>query len=221
MRPRRTSMTSRPIDAVPDRWAWTPTTARSSCQRPRCCNGAQRVRSPSPGRGRRTRTTAVTSSRRTGRSVRTIGRLPPLRHRRRAVVTQRDLAAAVQSWTNYFCPQQKLISKVRDGAKVSKKHDKATTPFHRAIDHANHDRGAHRGADPDLLPDQSRRHPAPGPSPDRPAPHNDHQQSWTHRPKPKLTSAHVRMRQRIRLRAHLDHRSVGRHFQQQRFRPCG
>jgi Integrase core domain len=37
--------------------------------------------------------------------------------------------------TNYFYPQQKLISKVRKGAKVSKKHDRATTPFHRAIDH--------------------------------------------------------------------------------------
>lgn len=37
--------------------------------------------------------------------------------------------------TNYFYPQQKLISKVRDGAKVCKKHDEATTPFHRAIDH--------------------------------------------------------------------------------------
>lgn len=37
--------------------------------------------------------------------------------------------------TNYFQPQQKLISKVRTGAKVSKKHDKATTPFHRAISH--------------------------------------------------------------------------------------
>jgi hypothetical protein len=37
--------------------------------------------------------------------------------------------------TNYFYPQQKLISKVRAGAKVSKKHDEATTPFHRAIDH--------------------------------------------------------------------------------------
>src|SRR6478609_9442393 len=36
---------------------------------------------------------------------------------------------------NYFYPQQKLISKVRDGAKVSKKHDTAATPFHRAIDH--------------------------------------------------------------------------------------
>jgi hypothetical protein len=37
--------------------------------------------------------------------------------------------------TNYFSPQQKLISKVRKGAKVSKKHDVAATPFHRAIDH--------------------------------------------------------------------------------------
>ena len=37
--------------------------------------------------------------------------------------------------TNFFYPQQKLISKVRRGAKVTKKHDTATTPFHRAIDH--------------------------------------------------------------------------------------
>lgn len=37
--------------------------------------------------------------------------------------------------TNYFHPQQKLISKVRTGAKVARKHDKATTPFHRAVDH--------------------------------------------------------------------------------------
>jgi hypothetical protein len=37
--------------------------------------------------------------------------------------------------TNYYYPQQKLISKVRYGAKVSKKYDTAATPFHRAIDH--------------------------------------------------------------------------------------
>ena len=37
--------------------------------------------------------------------------------------------------TNYFYPQQKLVSKVRKGAKVSKKHDEAATPFHGAIDH--------------------------------------------------------------------------------------
>ena len=37
--------------------------------------------------------------------------------------------------TNYFYPQQKLISKVRQGAKVSKKYDKAATPFRRAVSH--------------------------------------------------------------------------------------
>jgi hypothetical protein len=37
--------------------------------------------------------------------------------------------------TNYFHPQQKLISKVRNGAKITKKYDTATTPFHRAINH--------------------------------------------------------------------------------------
>ena len=37
--------------------------------------------------------------------------------------------------TNYFYPQQKLVSKLRVGAKVTKKYDKATTPFHRAIKH--------------------------------------------------------------------------------------
>jgi Integrase core domain len=36
---------------------------------------------------------------------------------------------------NYFYPQQKLVSKVRDGAKVSKKYDTATTPHRRAEHH--------------------------------------------------------------------------------------
>jgi hypothetical protein len=37
--------------------------------------------------------------------------------------------------TNFFHPQQKLVSKVRDGAKVTKKYDEAATPFHRVINH--------------------------------------------------------------------------------------
>ena len=37
--------------------------------------------------------------------------------------------------TNYFLPQQKLESKVRDGAKVTKKYDRPTTPYHRAAAH--------------------------------------------------------------------------------------
>lgn len=45
---------------------------------------------------------------------------------------------ALQSqMTNYFYPQQKLISKVRDGAKVIKKYDTATTPHRRAERHAS------------------------------------------------------------------------------------
>lgn len=37
--------------------------------------------------------------------------------------------------TNYFSPQQKLISKVRAGAKVTKRYDTATTPHRRAQAH--------------------------------------------------------------------------------------
>lgn len=55
-------------------------------------------------------------------------------HRHDTAATQRDLAVA-SILTNYFYPQQKLMSKIRKGAKVSKKHDTATTPFLRAIDH--------------------------------------------------------------------------------------
>ena len=40
-------------------------------------------------------------------------------------------------FTNYFLPQQKLIFKQRNGAKVTKRHAKATTPHQRAIAHAN------------------------------------------------------------------------------------
>jgi hypothetical protein len=39
--------------------------------------------------------------------------------------------------SNYFYPQQKLVFKVRDGAKITKKHDTATTPHRRAQAHPN------------------------------------------------------------------------------------
>lgn len=38
-------------------------------------------------------------------------------------------------FTNYFLPQQKLVFKQRNGAKVTKRHDQATTPHQRAITH--------------------------------------------------------------------------------------
>ncbi|CCG04308.1 DDE-type integrase/transposase/recombinase [Blastococcus saxobsidens] len=37
--------------------------------------------------------------------------------------------------TNYFLAQQKLVSKVRDGAKVTKRYDRPTTPHRRAERH--------------------------------------------------------------------------------------
>jgi hypothetical protein len=55
--------------------------------------------------------------------------------------TTAELALLNEIWllqsqmTNYFLPQQKLISKVRDGARVTKKYDKATTPHRRAERH--------------------------------------------------------------------------------------
>lgn len=36
---------------------------------------------------------------------------------------------------NHFYPQQKLISKVRDGAKIAKRYDPAQTPYARAVAH--------------------------------------------------------------------------------------
>jgi transposase InsO family protein len=38
---------------------------------------------------------------------------------------------------NYFFPQQKLVSKVRDGARITKKHDTAASPHSRAQAHPN------------------------------------------------------------------------------------
>lgn len=55
--------------------------------------------------------------------------------------TTAELALLNQIWvaqsqiTNYFLPQQKLISKVRDGAKVTRKYDKPATPHCRAGRH--------------------------------------------------------------------------------------
>jgi hypothetical protein len=55
--------------------------------------------------------------------------------------TPAELAKLNQIWeldadfANYFLPQQKLVFKQRNGAKVTKRHDTATTPHQRAIAH--------------------------------------------------------------------------------------
>ena len=55
--------------------------------------------------------------------------------------TARELLLLNKIWvlqsqmTNYFLPQQKLMKKTRNGAKVTKKYDKPTTPHQRAMRH--------------------------------------------------------------------------------------
>ena len=55
--------------------------------------------------------------------------------------TPAELAKLNQIWeldatfANYFLPQQKLVFKQRNGAKVTKRHDTATTPHQRAVAH--------------------------------------------------------------------------------------
>jgi len=55
--------------------------------------------------------------------------------------TPAELALLNKIWalqtlmTNFFGPQQKLLSKVRNGAKVTKKYDRAQTPYRRAEQH--------------------------------------------------------------------------------------
>lgn len=52
--------------------------------------------------------------------------------------TPRELELLNEIWeldrifTNYLLPQQKLVSKTRHGAKVTKKHDRPATPYQRA-----------------------------------------------------------------------------------------
>ena len=54
-----------------------------------------------------------------------------------------ELALLNQIWeldrvfTNYLLPQQKLVFKQRNGAKVTKRYDTATTPHQRAITDEN------------------------------------------------------------------------------------
>ncbi|MDF3303411.1 hypothetical protein P3H15_00115 [Rhodococcus sp. T2V] len=103
---------------------------------------------------------------------------------------------------NYFCPQQKLVSKVRNGAKVAKKYDTATTPHRRAEHHkavGKHDKETLADTYTGIIPAAVQRR----------------IQALTTelltittsksgRPNLAPPRAHSHMSQRIRLRAHLD-----------------
>jgi len=81
--------------------------------------------------------------------------------------TPAELVLLNQIWvaqsqiTNYFLPQQKLISKVRDGAKVTKRYDKPATPHRRAGRHPDvcaEDKAIMDDAYADLNPAAIQRH---------------------------------------------------------------
>ncbi|WP_197672169.1 DDE-type integrase/transposase/recombinase [Alloactinosynnema sp. L-07] len=58
----------------------------------------------------------------------------------REVELLNELYQPLRLMTNFFTPQQKLVSKTRVGAKVIKRHDTARTPFQRLLAHAAIDR---------------------------------------------------------------------------------
>ena len=137
---------------------------------------AASTRSPSPARGRQ-------QERRLPRRAEELdhrahpGRLPPLRHPRRTIAAQQDLDAA-SLMSNYFGPQQKLVYKARDGAKVIKKYDTAATPHQRA-QHTRTCRPPPKRPWPELPRHQSGRPATPDSSPHQRATHLDHHQGRT------------------------------------------
>jgi len=92
-----------------------------------------------------------------------------------------DLATAVEA-DQLLPPPQRLISKTRTGAKVSRKHDTATTSFHRVISQPSMTPERIVALKRDLLADQSRRHPTPDSGVGDAAAHPGHQQSPNLRP---------------------------------------
>src|SRR5271155_6221825 len=143
-------------------WAWTPTTDQNSSMTT-CWDGAKNARSPSPVHDRAIRTTVVS------RRAEELGggahrcRLSPLRHRCRTVATQRDLAVAVQADQLLLPAAETDLQDPRRGQSVQETRHRHH-PISSRDRSPHHDRGTHRGANPDLLADQSRRRPTPGPS---------------------------------------------------------
>lgn len=51
----------------------------------------------------------------------------------RAVALLNELYASLRLWVNFFAPQQRLISKTRNGARVTRRYDTAATPYQRLL----------------------------------------------------------------------------------------
>lgn len=50
-----------------------------------------------------------------------------------AVEILNELYGCLRLWVNFFCPQQKLVSKTRNGARVTRRYDEARTPLQRLL----------------------------------------------------------------------------------------
>lgn len=101
-----------------------------------CCATAPSTRSPSPGHGPTPTTTARTWKQKNWARVREL--VGYYRYDTPAELAKLNEILELDAlFANYFLPQQKLIFKQRDGTKVVKRYDTATTPHQRAI---NHDR---------------------------------------------------------------------------------
>lgn len=50
-----------------------------------------------------------------------------------AVELLNELYESLRLWVNFFAPQQKLVSKTRNGARVTRRYDTATTPYRRLL----------------------------------------------------------------------------------------
>lgn len=52
----------------------------------------------------------------------------------RALATLNELYAVLGDWVNFFGPQQRLVTKTRDGSRVKRTYDLARTPYRRLLD---------------------------------------------------------------------------------------
>jgi hypothetical protein len=118
-------------------------------------------------------------------------------------------------FTNYLLPQQKLVSKTRRGARVTKIHDAPATPHRRAAADAHTDRKAVTRMKPntgksDPRPCPGKSWPSPGNSKRSPRPSNQHQSDH---PSTRTGTAGPTggfpMTQRIPLRGGIDMRQQG------------
>ena len=103
--------------------------------------------------------------------------------------------------TNHFGPQQKLLAKIRTGAKISKTYDRPATPFQRVLADTGTVAGGDNAAAAGKQAPEPGRHPTPDPGTQRRTPDLDHRETG---PKTRPPSGQNQMIPRSALSGHLD-----------------